>query len=157
MECVDDTHSDNNNSPHAHLAQQQLPSRSPCTGGRDGTNDAPQTAPSAGAVSVELPAGVAGAVAAPVAYTVQVHTSNVRGAGTSANVTLTLRGEHGRASSPHVLENAATDFKRGAADTFTVRCSLAGCEVTQGRVSNTLDGFTLPCECLQPSYVEQRA
>lgn len=80
-----------------------------------------QATPGAGAVSVELPAGVASAVVAPVAYTVQVHTSNVRGAGTSANVTLTLRGEHGHASSPHVLEKAATDFKRGAVDNFVVR------------------------------------
>jgi hypothetical protein len=43
--------------------------------------------------SVELSVGRASEAVAALEYTVVVHTSNVRGAGTSANVTLTLRGE----------------------------------------------------------------
>lgn len=51
-------------------------------------------------------------------YTATVATSNVRNAGTSARVFLEVTGANGTCA-PQALENAPTNFQRGATDLFT--------------------------------------
>ena len=48
---------------------------------------------------------------------VEVHTSNLRSAGTDANVTMTLFGAKGD-TGPRVLANSRNDFERGHIDEF---------------------------------------
>ena len=66
-------------------------------------------------------------------YVVTVHTSDTRGAGTDANVTLALRGKlDGKptAMGPLPLESSEDDFKRGAVDHFRVQGPRMG-EITE--------------------------
>lgn len=49
----------------------------------------------------------------------EVHTSNVRGAGTDANVSIALRGDSA-STLPVPLEASRDDFKRGRVDRFFV-------------------------------------
>ena len=66
--------------------------------------------------------GDAAAAQSLCGYKIVTHTSDVRGAGTDANVTLALVGEdedgNRVAMGPFPLETSADDFKRGAVDTF---------------------------------------
>ena len=66
--------------------------------------------------------GDAAAAESLCGYKIVAHTSDVRGAGTDANVTLALVGEdedgNRVAMGPFPLETSADDFKRGAVDTF---------------------------------------
>lgn len=48
----------------------------------------------------------------------QVFTSDIRGAGTDANVSIVLYGAGGRNSGPLRLENSKNNFERGAEDIF---------------------------------------
>jgi hypothetical protein len=63
-------------------------------------------------------------------YTVWVHTGGVKGAGTSAKVTVNLLGSHDRSSSDMPLEATGetrrTAFDRGAAAKFTFECGYVG-------------------------------
>ncbi len=63
----------------------------------------------------------------PRRYKVTVRTSDVRGAGTDANVSITLFGTAtpGISSGPHKLENSANNFERGASDVFEVEAREA--------------------------------
>jgi hypothetical protein len=56
------------------------------------------------------------------AYTVEVYTGDVRGAGTDARVSITMVGDRG-AFGPHVLGSEKKLFERGTHDTFSVNVS----------------------------------
>jgi hypothetical protein len=60
-----------------------------------------------------------------VEYTVTVYTSDVRNAGSSANVFCELHGSKGKLGACR-LENAADNFSRGKKDVFAVRGSEVG-------------------------------
>jgi hypothetical protein len=67
---------------------------------------------------------------------VTVRTSDIRGAGTDARVSIQIFGSgpsaEGSSGGPgldsglHVLDNSANNFERGAADTFLVSCQDLG-------------------------------
>ncbi|KAF6256823.1 hypothetical protein COO60DRAFT_1640423 [Scenedesmus sp. NREL 46B-D3] len=58
-------------------------------------------------------------------YSIVVYTSDVRGAGTDANVSCVISGDKG--STPRLsLENAANNFERGARDEFSVQSADVG-------------------------------
>jgi hypothetical protein len=60
-------------------------------------------------------------------YRVQVVTSDMRGAGTDANVFLEMFGSDGRSSGKHRLVNDSKScFERGASDSFVLRCRDLG-------------------------------
>ncbi len=54
-----------------------------------------------------------------VPYEIAVHTGDIRGAGTNANVFLVLYGEKGK-SEEHWLRNKTDNFERGQVDKFKV-------------------------------------
>eukprot|EP00775_Hariotina_reticulata_P001782 gene1782-2116_t len=56
-------------------------------------------------------------------YKLNVKTSDVRGAGTDANVSVTLIGSAG-SSGPHKLESSKNNFERGGSDSFEVRAAV---------------------------------
>jgi len=58
-------------------------------------------------------------VGTSVAYTLEVTTGNIKGAGTSAQVSVTLIGNKGD-SGKQILENSTTNFTKGAVDVFNV-------------------------------------
>jgi hypothetical protein len=60
-----------------------------------------------------------------VSYEVRVATSDLRGAGTDADVSITLFGDRGD-SGPLALASSANDFERGRTDTFFVKVSCRG-------------------------------
>lgn len=68
----------------------------------------------------QLPAG-----AADVLYKVSVQTSDLRGAGTDANVSCTILGDKGD-TGPLQLESSANDFERGHTDAFFVKAADVG-------------------------------
>lgn len=89
----------------------------------------------AGCLVILLPAGLAAAAAAcgldpsaaaaaagKVSYKVEVQTSDIRGAGTDADVVLTMYGSSGD-TGPLKLFSSANDFERGQLDTFFVEVS----------------------------------
>lgn len=58
-----------------------------------------------------------------------VKTSDIRGAGTDANVSLCIFGEHdGKMldTGTHKLDNSANNFERGANDTFMIKSKDVG-------------------------------
>ena len=62
-------------------------------------------------------------------YTVLVYTSNVKGAGTSANVTCNIIGSHDRSSGDMPLEQVGATrgvFKKGQMERFTLECGYLG-------------------------------
>ncbi len=73
------------------------------------------------------PAGSAGAAGPPaeVAYEVAVFTSDVRGAGTDANVFIELHGDKGSVGQMR-LESGANNFERDQCDVFVVKGSDVG-------------------------------
>lgn len=58
-------------------------------------------------------------------YIVNVFTGNIRGAGTDADVSITLFGEQGD-SGPMNLDNDRNNFEKGRKDTFTLECPHLG-------------------------------
>ncbi|GLC44364.1 hypothetical protein PLESTF_000049800 [Pleodorina starrii] len=60
-----------------------------------------------------------------VEYTITTHTSDIRGAGTDANVFIELHGDKGSMGDTR-LDNATNNFERGRADTFKIRGSDVG-------------------------------
>ena len=58
-------------------------------------------------------------------YKVTVYTGNKRGAGTNANVFITLFGEHGD-SGERKLDTSKDNFERGKADEFVVEGPCLG-------------------------------
>ena len=58
-------------------------------------------------------------------YMVEVLTSDIRGAGTDARVSIVLFGADGD-SGVQTLENSANNFERGQLDTFTLECKPLG-------------------------------
>ncbi|GFR41097.1 hypothetical protein Agub_g1741 [Astrephomene gubernaculifera] len=75
-------------------------------------------------------------------YKVVVKTSDVKGAGTDANVALQLFGEHNakKYQSPALkLENSANNFERGMTDTFEVEAAVG--EVKYIRIGHDNSGF----------------
>ncbi len=50
----------------------------------------------------------------------QVYTSDIRGAGTDANISLTMFGAAGSSAGPFKLETSKNNFERGAEDIFFV-------------------------------------
>lgn len=60
-----------------------------------------------------------------VPYQVTVVTSDVRGAGTDADVMLTMVGDKGSAG-PFKLDDSKNNFERGQTDTFTVQAREVG-------------------------------
>lgn len=70
----------------------------------------------AGASAAEVPAVVKAGEAADAHYEVIVHTSDRRGAGTDANVYLTIYGEKGKQTPEYRLDNASNNFERGRVD-----------------------------------------
>jgi hypothetical protein len=72
--------------------------------------------------------GAAGAAAGPPAelvYEVAVYTSDIRGAGTDANVFIELHGDKGSVGQSR-LETGANNFERGQCDVFMVKGSDVG-------------------------------
>lgn len=67
-----------------------------------------------------------GAVRADVTYTVVVTTSDTRGAGTTADVTLELLGERGASTGALRLAGGCDALRRGAVDTFKLRAPAVG-------------------------------
>lgn len=53
-------------------------------------------------------------------YTIQISTGAISGAGTDANVYITLRGSNGRESNKILLDSYRDDFENGHVDTFTI-------------------------------------
>jgi PLAT/LH2 domain len=53
-------------------------------------------------------------------YTLVVVTGDCKGAGTDANISVTLIGSNGHQSGPHTLQAAPKDFERGSSDEFMV-------------------------------------
>jgi len=84
---------------------------------------------------VLTPDGVQGARAR--SYSVQVRTGTQRGAGTSANVYLTIFGTDGT-SGELKLETSRNNFERGRTDEFTVECSVG--EIQRIRVGHDNSG-----------------
>lgn len=84
-----------------------------------------------------LPAGSGGSPGNPtglVKYTVTTYTSDLRGAGTDANVSVVLLGS--KASTPGlVLENSRNNFERGQVDCFTVESVDVG-QITRLQISH---------------------
>jgi len=76
-------------------------------------------------VRVLTPAGADGPVPRP--HLIEVTTGDVRGAGTDANVDITLHGTEGTFG-PHRLETSANDFERGRVDRFQVECLVGRVE-----------------------------
>jgi hypothetical protein len=60
-----------------------------------------------------------------VPYQVTVVTSDVRGAGTDADVMLTMVGDKGSAG-PFKLDDSKNNLERGQTDTFTVKVGFWG-------------------------------
>uniref|UniRef100_A0A383W527 PLAT domain-containing protein n=1 Tax=Tetradesmus obliquus TaxID=3088 RepID=A0A383W527_TETOB len=81
----------------------------------------------------------AAAAAGRVNFRVAVTTSDVRGAGTDANVALVLYGEKGD-TGERKLESSANDFERGKTDTFFVRSPDIG-PVHSLRISHDSSGL----------------
>jgi hypothetical protein len=85
-----------------------------------------------------------------VSYEVRVATSDVRGAGTDADISITLYGDRGD-SGPLALASSANDFERGRTDTFFVKvgcwqgCSLRTSPGTAG--GRCFDPPTCAREC----------
>ncbi|PVD19673.1 hypothetical protein C0Q70_20163 [Pomacea canaliculata] len=65
-----------------------------------------------------------------VVWKIQVYTSNVKDAGTDANVRIILYGNEGT-SEPLVLDNSENNFEQGKLDTFEVSTADIGelCQV----------------------------
>ncbi|KAG2450199.1 hypothetical protein HYH02_000301 [Chlamydomonas schloesseri] len=75
-------------------------------------------------------------------YKVTVKTSDVKGAGTDANVTMQIFGEHNgkKYQSPQLkLENSANNFERAQVDTFEVEAAVG--EVKSIRIGHDNSGF----------------
>ncbi|KAG2499991.1 hypothetical protein HYH03_002273 [Edaphochlamys debaryana] len=88
--------------------------------------------------------GEAGELGEPklLRYKVQVKTSDVKGAGTDANVTLQFFGEHNgkKYQSPQLkLENSANNFERGMTDVFEVEAAVG--EIKCIRIGHDNSGF----------------
>ena len=79
---------------------------------------------------------------APTRYKISVKTGDARGAGTSADVSITVFGSLGD-SGERLLDTSANDFERGAKDHFFFECT------TLGR-SNALRSATTDAACSQP-------
>jgi hypothetical protein len=58
-----------------------------------------------------------------VVYEVKVITGDRRGAGTDANVSITLYGDKGNSGQPKVLQTAANNFERGIVNIFS-KCHI---------------------------------
>eukprot|EP00854_Cymbomonas_tetramitiformis_P004275 gene4275-5262_t len=76
--------------------------------------------------SVELLAVHSRSLPTPlIDFKVSVHTSDLRGAGTDANVSVTLMGEKG-VIGPNKLEAKRSDFERGQCDVFSIKARDVG-------------------------------
>eukprot|EP01121_Diplochlamys_sp_Union-15-3_P013545 TRINITY_DN4215_c0_g1_i1.p1 TRINITY_DN4215_c0_g1~~TRINITY_DN4215_c0_g1_i1.p1 ORF type:complete len:964 (-),score=265.67 TRINITY_DN4215_c0_g1_i1:44-2935(-) len=89
----------------------------------------------------ELPAQKEDAIASLplVNYKVTVLTGDRRGAGTDANVSITLYGEHGDSGS-HKLENNQNNFERNKTDVFSLDCVSLG-NLTKIRIGHDDSGI----------------
>ena len=76
----------------------------------------------------------------PVQYKVEVQTSDLRGAGTDANVTLVVFGAAGD-SGVQKLDNSANNFARGRLDTFTFEAPQSLGALERVQVSKDNAGF----------------
>ena len=54
-------------------------------------------------------------------YTITTHTGDVRGAGTDANVSITIFGKRGRTPKIQLTNAGADNFERGQEDVFKIR------------------------------------
>jgi hypothetical protein len=86
-----------------------------------------------------------------VVYTVQIKTANVYGAGTDANVKMTLIGKcdgSPTSSGERILNNGRGKFERGSRDTFSVEAADLG-EITKVRIGHDNKGeiplYTMEC------------
>ncbi len=68
---------------------------------------------------------VSTAAGALIDYAITTYTSDIRGAGTDANVFVELHGSKGSIGQTR-LDNAANNYERGRADTFTIKASDVG-------------------------------
>lgn len=59
-------------------------------------------------------------------YEVVVVTGNLKGAGTDANVHITLFGKSGQTPKLHLRANNKNTFERGRSDTFTIASNCVG-------------------------------
>lgn len=90
-------------------------------------------------------------------YKVIVKTSDIKGAGTDANVSLQLFGEHAgkKHQSPEIqLDNSKDNFERGRADIFEVQVSnYSAVFFVHSQCYGTLCVQVWPCSCngLQPA------
>jgi len=76
-----------------------------------------------GAIEVEVPASADGQCGVPLTtYKVQVYTGDRPGAGTDANVFITLFGQEGVDSGERQLENDLDNFERNKVDVFSFQC-----------------------------------
>ncbi|KAK9824333.1 hypothetical protein WJX72_009517 [[Myrmecia] bisecta] len=76
-------------------------------------------------------------------YRINVTTSNIKGAGTDANVSIILFGQQdGKTtdSGAHKLENAANNFEKGATDVFEISCPDLGDQVSRVQISSDGSG-----------------
>eukprot|EP00117_Sycon_ciliatum_P037412 scpid25386/ scgid5488/ Lipoxygenase homology domain-containing protein 1 len=75
--------------------------------------------------SEEASEPAAAEASADQSYIITTTTGDCRGAGTDANVMVTMFGEHGD-SGPQPLENAKANFERKRVDKFVVKCPSLG-------------------------------
>jgi hypothetical protein len=94
-----------------------------------------------------------GDVRADVSYTVVVTTSDVRGAGTTADVTLELLGASGASTGALRLAGGRDALRRGAVDTFRLRAPAVG-PLRALRVAHDNRGAS-PAWCLETVVVTQ--
>eukprot|EP00736_Rhodelphis_marinus_P000918 Rmarinus@m.27357 len=72
-----------------------------------------------------FPLGEGGEITPPTVYTITTVTGNERGAGTDANVFITLYGEKGN-TGERQLENDRNNFEKGRTDEFRLECDALG-------------------------------
>ncbi|KAJ9526209.1 hypothetical protein QJQ45_009677 [Haematococcus lacustris] len=91
--------------------------------------------------------GVQGTATPLVDYRITVFTSDLRGAGTDANVSIELHGDNGSVGASR-LETQANNFERGAVDQFLVKGSDVG-DVTRVVISHDNSGVGSAWHCQQ--------
>ena len=72
-------------------------------------------------------------------YAVTIVTSDIKGAGTDADVTLSFMGSKG-SSGEHRLDDSKNNFERGMVDSFQIKCQDVGV-ITSARIGHNNRGF----------------
>lgn len=81
-------------------------------------------------------------------YVVTVKTSDQKGSGTDANVSIEVFGENGKSSGMRNLDNASDNFTRGKTDSFVLSIAGMGSGVKKARIGHDNVGFG-PAWCIE--------